>query len=69
VLEQRLGRLLSVGGLIAVVAAVLAVASIWLLLTDPVTVVTAVEGGEITPFIRELAQVIYEAIAGLLKYF
>jgi hypothetical protein len=69
VLEQRLGRLLSVAGLIAVVAAVLAVASIWLLLTDPVTIVTAVEGGEITPFIRELAQVIYKAIAGLLKYF
>ena len=67
-LERRFGRLLSAAGVIAVVAAVLAIASIWLLLTDPVTVVTAVDGGEITPFVRELAEIIYEAIAGLLQY-
>ncbi len=67
-LERWLGRLLSAAGLIAVVAGVLAAATLWLLLTDPVAVVTVADGGEITPFIRELAQLLYEALAGLLRY-
>lgn len=66
--ERWLGRLLSAAGLIAVVAGVLAAATLWLLLTDPVTVVSVADGGEITPFIRELAQLLYDALAGLLRY-
>ncbi len=66
--EARAVRLAGVAGLIALVAAIIAAATIWLLLTDPVTVATAVDEGQVTPLIRELAQVIYDALAGLLRY-
>jgi hypothetical protein len=66
--ETGLGRAASVAGLIALLAAVVAGATIWLVLTDPVTVATAVDEGEISPLVRQLAQVLYNAVAGLLDY-
>jgi hypothetical protein len=66
--EGRMGRAASVAVLIGVLAAVVAAAAIWLLLTDPVTLADAVEDGEISPLVRQLAQVIYNALAGLLEY-
>jgi hypothetical protein len=63
---QRLG--VSLFGLIAIVSVVLAVATVWLLLTNPVTVATAVNEGEVSPLVRELARVLLDALAGLLKY-
>ncbi len=63
---QRLG--VSLFGLIAFVSIVLAAATVWLFLTNPVTVATAVNEGEVSPLIRDLAQAIYSALAGLLKY-
>jgi len=63
---QRLG--VSVAGLVAIVSVVLAAATIWLFLTEPVTVATAVNEGEVTPLVRELARVLIDALAGLLKY-
>jgi hypothetical protein len=54
--------------LIGVVAAIIAGATIWLLITDPVTVANAIEDGEISPLARRLAEVLYSAIAGLLAY-
>jgi hypothetical protein len=63
---QRVG--VSVFGLIAIVSTVLAAATIWLFLTEPVTVATAVTGGEVTPLVRELAKVLFDALAGLLRY-
>jgi hypothetical protein len=63
---ERFG--VGVFGMIAIVSLVLAGATIWLVLTDPVTVATAVETGEITPLIRELARALLEALSGLLKY-
>ncbi len=59
---------LSVVGLIVAVTIVLALAMVWLFLTNPVTVATAVDAGEVSPFIRNLAQVLYQALQGLLKY-
>ena len=53
---------------IAVLSIVLAVATVWLFLTNPVTVVNAVNEGEITPLVRDLAQVLFEALRGILKY-
>jgi hypothetical protein len=55
-------------GVVGVVAAALAGATIWLLVTDPVTVADAVAEGEVSPLVRELAGVIYDAFQGLLKY-
>jgi hypothetical protein len=63
---QRIG--LSVFTLIAVVSIVLAVATIWLFVTNPVTVANAVNTGEVSPFVRDLAQVLYDALRGILKY-
>jgi hypothetical protein len=58
----------SLFGMVAVVSAVLAGATIWLLLTNPVTVADAVNQGDVSPLVKELAQVVYEALRGLLKY-
>jgi hypothetical protein len=59
---------LSVIGAVAIMAIVIAVATIWLFVTNPVAVATAVSGGEVTPFIRDLADVIWQALRGLLDY-
>ena len=66
---MRFRRLsISLFGLIAMVSVVLASATIWLFLTDPVTVANAVNEGEVSPLVEQLAVVIYEALRALLKY-
>jgi hypothetical protein len=66
---MRLQRLsVSLFGLIAVVSVLLAGATVWLLLTNPVTVANAVNEGEVSPLVRELAQALFDALRGLLKY-
>jgi hypothetical protein len=54
--------------LLGVGAAVVAGATIWLVLTEPVTLANAVESGEVSPLVRRLAQVLYDALSGLLDY-
>jgi hypothetical protein len=66
--DGRFDRLASVAILVGVIAAVIAGATVWLLLADPVTVANAVDEGEISPLVRQLAEVIYSAISGLLQY-
>jgi hypothetical protein len=63
---QRVG--VSLFTLIAVVSIVLAAATIWLFVTNPVTVATAVNEGEISPLVRSLAEALYAALSGILKY-
>jgi len=58
----------SLFGLIAIVSVVLAAATVWLFITNPVTVANAVNEGEVSPLVRELAQVLINALSGLLKY-
>ena len=58
----------SVVGLVGVLALIIAVATAWLVLTDPVTVAESVDTGEVSPLVRTLATTIYEALRGLLKY-
>ena len=66
---MRLQRLsISLFTCIAVISIALAAATIWLFLTNPVTVATAVNEGEVSPLVRNLAQVLYQALAGLLRY-
>jgi multidrug resistance efflux pump len=62
------GRFAGVALFIAALAAVVAGATIWLLVTDPVTTAMAVESGQVTPLVRELADLLYQAVAGLLGY-
>ena len=66
--DTELARGASVPGLVPILPAIVAGATIWLVLTDPVTVATAVDEGEISPLVRQLAQVLYNAVAGLLDY-
>lgn len=63
---QRLG--LSLFGVIAFVSIVLTAATVWLFLTNPVTVANAVNEGEVSPLVRDLALVLYNALSGILKY-
>jgi hypothetical protein len=58
----------SLVGAVGVVATIVAAATIWLMLTDPVTVAEAIDTGEVAPLVEELASVIYDAIVGLIKY-
>jgi hypothetical protein len=59
---------ISLFGAAAAMAATLASATIWLLLTDPITVADAVKDGQVTPLVRALAGVLYDAFRGILKY-
>ena len=65
-IAQRIG--VSVFTLVAIVSIALAAATIWLFLTNPVTVATAVNEGDVSPLVRNLAQVLLQALSGLLKY-
>jgi hypothetical protein len=66
---MRLQRVsLSLFGVVAFVSIVLAAATVWLFLTNPVTVATAVNEGDVSPLIRDLADVLFNALRGLLKY-
>jgi len=62
----------SLVAIIGVVAATIASATIWLLLTDPVRTADAasalVEQGNVNPFVQAIGSVIYDALQGLFKY-
>lgn len=62
------GRLFSLVGIIGLFAAVVAGATVWLLLTDPVTVAESMDSGEVSPLVQSLAGSIYDAIVRLLRY-
>lgn len=63
---QRLG--LNLFGAVAILVVVLAGATVWLFLTSPVAVATAVTDGDISPLVLGLADVLLQALQGLLKY-
>jgi hypothetical protein len=67
--QSSLGSLsFSLVSIVGILAAVIAGATIWLLLTDPVTVAESVDSGEVSPLVTTLASRIFEALRGLLKY-
>lgn len=59
---------MSLVGIAGLLAATLAVATVWLLFTEPVTVADAVSEQDIMPLVRELARLLYEALRGLLRF-
>jgi hypothetical protein len=63
---QRVG--ISLVGVALLTLLVVAVATVWLYLTNPITIVNAVNEGDVSPFVRDLARVILDALQGLLKY-
>ena len=58
----------SLVSIVGILAAVIAGATIWLLLTDPVTVAESVDTGEVSPLVQSLASALYDALIGLLRY-
>jgi hypothetical protein len=61
-------RLFSLVGIVGLFAVVIAGATVWLLLTDPVTVAESMDSGEVTPLVQSLAGSIYDALLQLMKY-
>jgi hypothetical protein len=59
---------LSFVGVIGVLAATIAAALIWLLITDPVSVAETVTTGDVSPIVRALGTAIYDAVKDLLGY-
>ena len=59
---------LSLAAVIGLLATAMAGATVWLLVTQPVTVADAVATGEVSPIMRALAGALYEALAGIVKY-
>jgi hypothetical protein len=66
--RDGMDRVVGIGVVIGALAVIVAAAVIWLLLTDPVTVATTLETGDVSPLVRQLADVIFNAISGLLSY-
>ena len=59
---------LSLAAVIGLIATALAAATIWLLVTQPVTVADAVASGVVSPLMKALAGALYDALAGIVKY-
>jgi hypothetical protein len=61
----------SLVAIIGLMAATIAGATIWLLLTDPVAsadIAGKLVNGEVSPFVSAVGTVIYDALKGLFKY-
>jgi len=65
-MEHRLAP--TVAGSVALVSTVLATATIWLILTDPGTVTSAIAEGSVERFLRGLFEVIGSAVGRLLRW-
>ncbi|MEY4634753.1 MAG: hypothetical protein RJA55_551 [Acidobacteriota bacterium] len=60
-------RLFSLVGMVGLMATIIAGATVWLLLTDPVTVAESMDSGEVTPLVQSLAGSIYDALVRLMR--
>jgi hypothetical protein len=58
----------SLFGIVGLFAAIIAGATVWLVLTDPVTVAESIDAGEVSPLVQSLAGSIYDALVRLLRY-
>jgi multidrug resistance efflux pump len=62
---------LSLMGIIGVLVAGVAAAAIWLSITNPVSTASGIDAatqGDVSPILKSLAGVLYEAFQGLIKY-
>jgi hypothetical protein len=66
--DRTFERIVGLGALIGALAITIAGATIWLLLTDPVSVTSAVDRRDVGPLLLRLARAIYNAMAGILEY-
>jgi len=62
---------LSLVGVVGMFVAVLSMAALWLVMSDPVGTATAVGAaaqGDFSPMVKALSGVLYDALRGILKY-
>ena len=59
---------LKVAGAIAVMCVVLAASTIWLVLSDPVAVATAVNTGDLAPVYSFISRAFVDALQAILRY-
>jgi len=59
---------LTATGILGITCALLAAVTLWALLTDPVTVTTAVHEGNLTAVLNSLARALGETLRTLLSY-
>ena len=59
---------MSLVAVIGLMAATIAIAAIWLIVSDPVSVANAVSSGDVTPIMQAIGSVIFGALKGLFKY-
>ena len=65
--SRLLTRLFSIVSVSAVVLAPVAAASLWLLISDPVTAATVVERGDLWPVLVALAKIVGKAITAVMS--
>jgi len=58
----------SLFGAIAVISVLLAASTVWLFLTNPINVANAINEGEVSPLVRSLADALFSALRGLLRW-
>jgi hypothetical protein len=58
----------SLVAVIGLLAATIAGAAIWLIVSDPVSVANAVSTGDVRPILQAIGAVIFDALKGLFKY-
>jgi hypothetical protein len=61
-------RTLSVAAIVGILTAVFAAGLIYLLVTQPVATAENIANGEVSPIVRAVADVLYDALRGLLKF-
>lgn len=59
---------LSFVGVVGVLAAIIAASLIWLLITDPVAVADSAVSGDVSPIMRAMGTLIYDALKDVLGY-
>ena len=64
----RTNIVLTVVGVIAIAASIVAGLAIWLLVTSPVAVATAVDSGDTAPLFEAVIGAVYDALLTLVRY-
>ncbi|HEY1337089.1 MAG TPA: hypothetical protein VGF59_06235 [Bryobacteraceae bacterium] len=61
-------RSLSLAGIVGILTAVFAGGLIYLLVTQPVSTAENIAQGEVSPIVKAVAGVLYDALRGILKF-
>ena len=61
-------RSLSLAGIVGVLTAAFAGGLMWLLVTQPVETAKSISSGEVSPIVRAVGAVLFDALKGILKF-